>query len=107
MTGDPLNVLELFAGIGGLYLGLQRARDGGRKATRDVPAAPATCSTAASPLIPPGTTGVCSSPGGAVGRVPADSRPTDHEQRLDTAWRKAREKGFTPAQQRSPLGRRP
>ncbi|RZU51916.1 site-specific recombinase XerD [Krasilnikovia cinnamomea] len=82
----------------------------GRNATRDVPATPALCD-----LL---DRHIAAYPAGANGRLfvtrrgpwgayrPTAGQPLTNNA-YGTAWRKAREKALTPAQQRSPLARRP
>ncbi|GIM98013.1 tyrosine-type recombinase/integrase [Paractinoplanes toevensis] len=82
----------------------------GRNATRDVPVAPALCVLLDRHLAehPAGVNGrlfvTRRGPGGKY--RPTAGQPLTNNA-YGTAWRKAREKVLTPAQQRSPLARRP
>jgi integrase len=82
----------------------------GRTTTRDVPAAPALCTLLDQHITtyPAGSNGrlfvTRRGPGGKY--RPTAGQPLTNNA-YGTAWRKAREKTLTPAQQRSPLARRP
>jgi integrase len=81
-----------------------------KSATRDVPAAPPLCDLLNKHLSefgagPEGRMFVTRrGPGGHL--IPGKPKPVPNNT-YTTVWRKAREKALTPAQQRSPLGKRP